>query len=205
MFDTHQPIIGDWARERPEHLREVLRFATLSARVPLFNMAADLEQAHRGGQEAMGVLYGIKHAAWIAAENNEAAIHAQCLDIWEHSSRPDFELVLYLTQQVGLGLAKAGFVAQLAFGVSGCLDTHNLRRYGIGRNTFAHIKRRKTLAGRRAMVERYCTVIDWCGGTSALWDSWCYYVASDSQMKRAYRDAEHVSELHCIALNLPTC
>jgi len=205
VFDTHQPIIGRWARERPAHLREVLRFAVLSARQPLYNLPADMEQAHRGGPDAMSVLFGWKHRAWIACEDHEQAIFTQCLDIWEHSSRLDFELVLYLAGLPGLGLAKAGFVAQLAFGVSGCLDTHNLRRFGIDPNTFAHIKQRKTLAARRRMTERYCTIIDWCGGTGALWDSWCHYVASDSLMKRAYRNAEHVSELHCIALDLPTC
>lgn len=202
MFDTHQPIIGAWARERPAHLREVLRFAVLSARQPLYNLPADMEQAHRGGPEAMGVLFGWKHRAWVAAEDNQDAIYAQCLDLWEHSPPEHLapDLILYLAQQWGLGPAKAGFVAQMAFGVGGCLDTHNLRRFGL--REVRGFRQLKSLRGRRHMIERYCAALATCGSTRTLWDSWCHYVANQSRRQNLYHNAEHVSALHCISLGL---
>ena len=112
---------------------------------------------------------------------------------------PDY-LVGYLATLPGLGLAKAGFAAQLAFGVSGCLDSYNQTRFGIGVNTFSHFKRRRTVRARLAFATRYNETVEAAGGMAALWDGWCQYVAL--RRPQVYLNADVVSALHVAALSL---
>jgi len=109
-------------------------------------------------------------------------------------------MIEHLADKVGFGLVKAGFVIQLVYGLCGCLDTHNLRKYGVKKNSFNKFKTRKTIAGRRTFIARYVTLCYQLGGPSVLWDKWCEYVAERQPTR--YDDAEHVSRLHCECLNL---
>ena len=101
----------------------------------------------------------------------------------------------------GFGLVKAGFVAQLAFGVGGCLDTHNLRRFGISKTTFAKYKTLKTVKGRAKKLEAYLDACEAQGGAETLWDGWCNYVAA-RRPKFYVNGGEQVSALHVEALNI---
>jgi hypothetical protein len=103
----------------------------------------------------------------------------------------------------GLGLAKAGFLAQLCWGRIGCLDTHNLRRLGIDPKAVtvgAKPKTPKGVQGYRRRIDTYVSTCRFVGGSEVLWDDWCTYVA-DRQPKR-YDGAEDVSAWHLQALGL---
>lgn len=210
MFAEHQPIIGDWARKAPSHLAECIRFAVLSAQQPLYRVPDDMRAVHDSHPEAGDILFAWKGEAWRQAGANANANYWNAMALWDDYqcdmvSRDTFarELVQYLAGNVyGLGLAKAGFVAQLAFGVAGCLDTHNLRRFNLGARVFDNFCQRKTARNRRAMVQRYCDICDKLGGTEFLWDSWCRYVATESRNARQYESPNHVSLIHLTALGL---
>lgn len=111
-------------------------------------------------------------------------------------------MLAYLTHCHGLGLAKAGFLLQLTFGLSGCIDTHNARRYGVdmAARTFRIEDRPTKPATRLAKAKRYNALVETMGGTESLWDTWCEYVAANQA--DFYNDADHVSRLHIEALNL---
>ena len=106
----------------------------------------------------------------------------------------------YVAGLPGFGLVKAGFVIQLAYGLAGCLDTHNLTRLGLKEHTFEHYKRLGTAKGRRNKVSSYLDAIAASGGCGALWDDWCKWVA-DRQPTR-WANAEAVSRIHCDAFNI---
>lgn len=191
MFSTHQPIIGQWARETPDNLRDVYRFVLLTIRYPLLFAAQDMRE------DNPKALTGTRRVAWDHADACKREIYEGALDAWDRGGGAA-ELTAFFAALPGLGLVKAGFVAQLAFGVSGCLDSHNLERFGLSVWTFAHYKRRQE-RGRARMVERYVTEVEKRGGTAGLWDDWCAYVAErDSK----YKDAAHVSECHPWAFHL---
>lgn len=108
-------------------------------------------------------------------------------------------LTAYAATLPGLGLVKGGFLAQLAYGVSGCIDVHNARRYGVNVQRFAGFDRLKREATRAARVNEYMALIDKSGGCEALWDSWCEYVAKRTPARYPGGSYE-VSRLHVEAI-----
>jgi hypothetical protein len=207
MFSLHQDAIGEWARAHPDNLARVIQFAILSARVKFMNMPATIEDALRGRD---GVLYGHKAHAWHAAWQEREANHAMLMDI-DGCPIPYLRLheyadmlVLYLSQLDGLGLVKGGFVAQMAFGVSGCIDAVNVARFGLKAGTFTNYrtrpKRIRTLAGRLGAVQWYHSLVYECGGPARLWDEWCS--AMNDRYPTIWRGPFGVSEYHLDCLRV---
>lgn len=150
-----------------------------------------------------GCLYGWKFRAVEEVRRDAAIIYSDCEDIWFHAREPDVartELVYRLSRLYGFGAAKAGFAAQLAYGVSGCLDTHNLVRFDISPRMFDNLSQRAPHSAR-AMIRRYHAVTDCLGGSQGLWDSWCSYVSYRATAR--YGTPRDVSALHCRVLGLP--
>lgn len=97
-----------------------------------------------------------------------------------------------------LGLAKAGFLAQCLGLPVGCLDTHNIARFGLGRSD---VRLEKTLskASQAKRIAAYVRLCDDFGGAEDLWDSWCSYVAGRQLDLFEYADPFTVSEIHVTA------
>lgn len=215
MFANHQPVISAYARENPENFANVLKFVILTIRARLFNIPADMDTLERPEtpDALAGVLYGFKADSIAQIEREAESLHWQAESIVYHaeSERETAANLLNLFTGVhGFGLAKAGFAAQLIYGVSACIDSHNLARFNIAASaikssTFKNAKAHKT---RDKWIQRYCDIVKKCGGTESLWDSWCEYVYArpdtvGAKIGVAYHSAEHVSALHCTSLGLP--
>lgn len=207
MYSTHQPIIQDWAMSSADNLARVLQFACLSARVPFRRAVNALDMAERGGEDAMAVLFGHRSRAYIETWAKRDAIYFDLQDIaLDEMGRGDetthAEMLLYVASLTGFGFAKAGFALQMAYGISGCLDTHNLTRFGLdpyiarGRVNERPCKR-ETMLARAKLYNATCAKL---GGTGGLWDTWCEYMAT--KYPKTFRNAEHVSHLHLVALNI---
>ena len=200
MFATHQPRIAAYARQNADHFAEVITFVYVTVRNPLYRVPNDLRDIRKLGRNA-AALWGWKLEAWEYLQAHKHELFADCERIYNDAVDEEElrdSLLGYLARLPGLGFAKAGFVAQLIYGVSACLDTHNMDRFGIKANTF---KAAKALNGKaREHRKRYHETIDKSGGTAGLWNSWCQYVA-DNQPDR-YASAWEVSALHCTALGL---
>lgn len=194
MYNTHQKAIADHAATA-EGFRRVVRFVLLTIQEPLHRMPAFMRTIDRGD---LTPLWGFKRAAdeWWSENYQEA--YGACSAF---AAVDDVDgLVAYLSQCPGLGYAKGGFVAQLAFGVSGCLDSHNLAQYGIDPAVVRGGKSKRFATARRraAAYNAACRAL---GGTAALWDRWCHYVAAQAGYGKAL-GAEGVSALHCEALGI---
>ncbi len=205
MYQEHAPTIQAYAQAHPDNLARVMQFVVLTVQTPLQRAVGDIETAAQGGADARGILYGWKLEAYNVAWNDRHAIVFNLLDIWEGDTSERHktdEMLSYLTTIHGFGLAKGGFVLQLCFGLSACLDTHNIKRFGLPARGFDNIKQRKTATARRAMITRYNDTVEALGGTEQLWDGWCQHVAAVSRNANSYTCADHVSRLHCEAFNL---
>ncbi len=217
MFVNHQPKISEFARRNPDNMAKVLKFVILTIRTRLFNIPSDMETLENteNPRELSSILYGFKMDSIIQIDLEIESIFAQAESIWFHAEndRIAAENLLSLFAQIkGLGLAKAGFACQLIYGVSGCLDSHNLERFGIHPDKFksSKYKNLKTLKIKQRYLKDYCDTVEKVGGTESLWDSWCNYVYNRPddtglRMNRnnpAYRDANHVSAIHCESLGL---
>ncbi len=203
MYQRDQKIISEYALRNPDNFARVLQFVILTARVRLANVPADFDTAERGGQDAMGVLFGWKFQAYTEAWINRETHFTYCQEALRHTDNErelTTELIEYFAGQYGFGPAKAGFVVQLIFGLGGCLDSHNLRRFNIPTRTFDSYRQLKTAKARRRKIARYVELVYNLGGPEVLWDTWCHYVAD--RQPSLYRSATHVSSLHCEALGL---
>ena len=218
MFAIHQKRVSEYARQNPENMARVLKFVILTIRNRLFNLPADMATLDSGGETAAeinSILYGWKLDSVNQIDAEKDSLFWQAEEIVYHatSERDAAEKLLVLFASIkGLGLSKAGFAAQLIYGISACLDSHNLERFGINPNHVksCNYKDAKTPKTRAKYVARYCEYVEKCGGTESLWDSWCEYVFARPDAvgfkmngnKSVYESAYHVSALHCESLGL---
>jgi hypothetical protein len=203
MFKTDQRIIGAHARENCDNFARVCQFVILTVQQSLFNVEADFEQIDAGDADVTGILFGWKFAAFNSIWTNRERLYQQCEHEYTHA-QSERELALavvdIIASEPGFGLVKAGFVAQLIYGVAGCLDTHNIRKFGLKDSAFAHYKALKTPKGRARKLAKYIDTCEKLGGCEELWNGWCNYVAE--RQPKAYQDGDHVSRTHLTALNL---
>jgi hypothetical protein len=206
MFDTHQPLISKFAIQNEDNFFQVLQFVLLTIQQPLFRAVIDMDVVNEDGIEAR-CLWGGKLAAWVKLKEEKTKVYDHCMllnDVHPNPEHASSELLGYLASLPGLGLVKGGFVAQLAFGLVGCLDTHNINRYGLKKSSFAAhaYKGARTPQTRHKIVNRYLAVCSTLGGVQGLWDSWCEYVNTSTMFRGTYESAEHVSAMHCKAFGI---
>jgi hypothetical protein len=102
------------------------------------------------------------------------------------------ELLDVFLQVPGFALVKAGFMCQIFAGSVGCIDTHNVKLYGITRGDTRYEPASPDTMKRKR--ERYVSLCDGLGGSHALWSRWCDYVASVRPFN--WTDGREVSQFH---------
>jgi hypothetical protein len=160
MFAEHQPVIADWASESPERTAHVIKFVLTTIRCKFEDVPQRLTNA----------LHGNIRTLHPAARLGFAYVDTNDMTLDNPETQPDEALLEHYLQIPGLGIVKSGFVVQLLYGRAGCLDTHNLRIYGLNANTFNCPPK---IAALRKRLALYTQTIKLCGGTEALWNRWC--------------------------------
>lgn len=99
-----------------------------------------------------------------------------------------------LCELPGLNCPKAGFLLQIAWGVGGCIDTRNVKEFGVQppevRKSWPAQRIRETCAEYLAL----CTKL---GGSEFLWDNWCRgAAASFKKWNKSADNAPAVSREH---------
>ena len=217
MYNRDQAKISEFARANSDNFGKVLSFVVLTIRNRLFNLPADMEtlQNPPNQEELAGVLYGFKMASIEYIEINKESLfqQAELINYFAETTRDKERQLLELFAQIfGIGLVKSGFICQLIYGVSGCIDMHNIAIHQVNPNSINsnRYKNAKRLKTRRAKLDFYCDLVSKCGGTEALWNNWCIYLSkredkTGEKMNRnvsPYKSANHVSALHCISLGI---
>ncbi len=202
MFDTHQKTIGEFARANPENMFRVITFVHATVQQSLNTVPAIMRDTKQRGAASIH-LWGWKRGAYEYFDANKADVYRQAMALYDGHANPDtaaHELLKYFAGLPGLGLVKGGFVLQLCFGLSGCIDRHNLARFNIAEAQFAagRFKGAKTNATRNRLVSNYHDTVARCGGTAALWNDWCNYVAA--KVPSIWPDGEAVSAIHVSAI-----
>lgn len=202
MFDTHQKEIGQYAQASADNMARVITFAHATVQQSLNTVSEAMESIDLEGP-ASRFLWGWKREAYLWLEDNKAAVYSTAMGIYDGYADPavvEHELLKYFASLPGLGLIKGGFVIQLCFGLSGCIDRHNMARFGIHERTFKafRFKNAKTARTRNRLVRDYNVAVAKCGGTRALWDGWCNFLAAKYEV--IYASGWQVSRLHCEAI-----
>ena len=226
MFAKHQPKISAYARKNPDNFAAVLRFVVVTIQNRLFNCPSDCEtvsevitgRANDATElAAQGILYGHKRGAVETIQAEKESLFWQAEEIFYHATserEAASGLIALFVSIPGLGMVKAGFAAQLIYGVAGCLDSHNIARYGIDPKRLKSdlYKNAKTYKTRQKHLNFYLDLCEQFGGCESLWNSWCEHLAIASKEdktgirmngnKPLYENADHVSALHCVALGV---
>lgn len=203
-FEADQRPIGEFARTSAANMADVYRFVLATIQQPLSSTPMIVQDFKRRGS-ASTFAFGPKRAALDWLSQNETWVYDVAMATYDSSGDVGLveeRLMLFFSGLPGLGLVKAGFMVQLCFGLGGCLDTHNIDRFGLNASSFkaSSFKDAKREATRIRLVRSYLETVRQCGGCAQLWAEWCQYVANKTP--RFEGDAVVVSRLHRVALGL---
>lgn len=185
MYADHQPQIAAASRD-PIGFARTCKFVIATVRTRFPDVCADLDRCI-AGEDIPVIMFGVKRKGYDWLDENAAGLLSDCEECVHQGD--DARLVMALTAIPGIGYAKAGFIAQLVWGRVGCLDTHNLVRYGIEQEAFAAHGRYNAKAAKR-----YVETCSELGTPETLWNTWCEYVGRT----QGYGDANTVSEMHLV-------
>lgn len=206
MYDREQPILARYAGESPAAFARVCTFVLLTIRNPIEKVGDYVADVDAKGSDSR-YLWGHKRPGFLYVNANAQAIYAGARTATEHGD--DIRLMVELLQIPSLGMAKAGFLAQICFGRIGCLDTHNLTRFDLTADRFR--LNGVSAATMVARIRSYVATCRLCGGSEELWNSWCRYVAALRPASFAQESlfrpsngsaADAVSRIHVEALGL---
>ena len=190
MFSTHQKAISDFALGSNVGLERTFRLVFLSIRQPFHSMQKQMQDVDANGMQSP-YLFGWKRDGLAFVRANASTIRETLKAV--PSGYGDAQALLDVATVPGLGLVKAGFVLQLVTGSVGCLDSHNMQRFGLNVSAFKYgsnasdaLKRKKALA--------YLDACWKAGGCESLWNGWCDYVAA--QQPKHWHSGFDVSAMH---------
>lgn len=184
MFLTHQSEIQRFASLSARNTNKVLTFVQVTIQQRFDHVPNMIEEINNTGT--------CKRLT--TRQRDSIAVYRQREDeIFSivFSSASVSEKLAFLASLPGFGLPKAGFVLQLLIGRVGCLDVHNLKRFGIKASAFVL---RNGSPSNQNKIDKYISICDTELGCGYLWDSWCQLIAE--KYNKVYQNAEHVSRLH---------
>jgi hypothetical protein len=196
MFVKHQSKIMKWAMTKPDNTFNLVLMVSLSIRQPWAVIGKQLQDVQENGM-ASKFLFGSKKDLYAYMMDNKQDIF-DILKATKAGKVSQADCLYRLTQVPGLGLAKAGFVMQLAIGMAGCIDSHNVTMYGVNPNALKMGKVKAEKALEKAKM--YLELCDKLGGTEKLWDNWCNFVAT--RHPKHFEDGYDVSARHCSYLGI---
>jgi len=198
MYASHATAIQRECHSSPEAFRDVLLFVLATIQEPI-ERVPDAMTAIRNEGRAARALWGMKRRGYDDVQQNYRALwsHLMCANVTRAPMWRERCIVDVVARIHGINTAKAGFVMQLAVGAVGCLDTHNLARFGLNKASFTIAPTVKKMATRMTKAHAYVLACDALGGCEYLWDNWCEYVA---ELRPGSFDGEAVSALHLCAV-----
>lgn len=180
----------------PDGLVDVVEFVLCTIQAGLSTVKAqrqDIAKMGRNsrflwGKKADGLAYVKEHKAYLWTKVHSLMEGGLC------DATATAECIEMFMAVPNLGMVKAAFVAQcLGFDV-GCLDSHNLKRYGIPESK-VKVGKMKNKALMRKKVLDYIQLCHDFGGSEGLWNSWCEYVAGN-RANKLLDTADVVSKYH---------
>jgi|TARA_R110000803_G_C11948631_1_gene317433 hypothetical protein len=188
MYKIDQLCLSDMSYHDSSATKWIIGMVLLSIQQQWSTVGVQLSDLKENGIESK-YLFSHKKAGWdyvlANLKNIQATIHSDKISIEEK--------LLELAGIPNIGLVKAGFILQICIGEVGCLDVHNLNRFGLSASTFK-LAKNVTYATALKKAKLYVKLCKDLGGSEYLWDSWCNYVAT--KYPKVYDNGDHVSKLH---------
>jgi hypothetical protein len=199
MFKQDQARIQRWCKN-PDKVIQVGLVALCSIRMQWVGVGNQLAKINAGD---LTPLWGHKRKGYEYLKANKKLLYRTVRDL--RAGRISTRAFIRQWIKVpGMGIVKAGFVAQMTCGKAGCLDMHNIERYGLDAKVFqvpARVKLADQMQAIDDTINHYLSLCELCGGTEYLWDEWCRVLADKVS---TFDGPEDVSRRHYIyLLSLP--
>ena len=194
MYNIHGTAIQSFSQQSADNLADVILMVALSIQQNWSTVGYQMKDVKAVGGDSR-FLWGNKKKTYNYLQARKDFMYGQFMAV-VNSKKSEADkaatLMRIFLRVPGLGLAKAGFVCQLTAGLVGCIDTHNIRMYGIDEK---HLKLSNTLKSedlRRSKIQQYITICHSIG-TEQLWNNWCNFLGDRD---RSWNNGFEVSEAH---------
>lgn len=188
MYQRDVPKIKTYVEETgPDGLVHVGAFVLATIRVPFSRVAPQVQHIKEWGIQSPH-LWGWKSEGYRHLQANRLPLYQKL--VTQPVGRS--EALLEVSKTPGLGLVKAGFLLQCLGYETACMDSHNIKRYGLDPKAF----RGKPTEEK---VYAYLATCDKLGTSEAHWNDWCAYVG-DTARNRVLGGADGVSAYHYTAI-----
>jgi hypothetical protein len=198
MYKTHGINCQRFAQRSAYNLMLVVMMVSLSIQQNWLSIGVQLLDVVKNKSKSKFLWKDSKLHTYNYVMVHQHKIHAQVLAVL-HGKSSDHDKAMSLMKIFlripGLNTAKAGFCCQLIGGLVGCMDSHNIKMYGLNPKDFIVDKKltsAKGLANNVSKVEGYVKLCHEYG-TENLWNSWCSHISTTS---KKWHDGNHVSEVH---------
>jgi hypothetical protein len=190
MYQRDVPKILSYVKEKgPDGLVDVGSFVLSTIRVPFSRTANMVAEVKECGEKAT-CLWGFKRGGYRHLQDNRVPLYQKLVEAPVGRS----EALLEVSKTPGLGLVKAGFLLQCLGYETACMDSHNVKRYGLDPKT---VQSKGKITEEK--VYTYLNLCDKLGSSEAHWSSWCEYVAGN-RYNRVLTTADRVSAFHYEAI-----
>jgi hypothetical protein len=193
MYQRDVPKILSYVKENgPDGLMAVGAFVLSTIQTPLSRTKVQVADIKKWGIQAPH-LWGSKRAGYRHLLDNRVSLYQKLVEAPVGRS----EALLEVIKTPGLGLVKSAFLLQCLGYETACMDSHNIKRYGLDPNSLKVGKvTQKTLFKK---VDGYVTLCDSINSSQGHWDDWCAYVANN-RMNKSLPTADRVSAFHYEAI-----
>jgi len=188
-YNEHIQRCNDYSQSSPDNMVKTITFVLATVQQQLEQAQAIVSSMQLHGAQSKYAFGSKAKGLDFIVEHKEGLYYAAMA----YRNSPEGLLRMFI-QVPGLGLAKAGFTAQLFGGVVGCIDTHNIKLYNVPLQTLRYpVKGTNQL--QLKYINRYVSLCSSLGGSEFLWVAWCEYVASIRP--KNWANGLAVSEYHC--------
>ena len=193
MYNVHNPICREVSQSSKHGLATNIAFTLSSIQERTFLLPKYMQDYALYGWEAPHFKRINKYKGASYVRDNIDDLWKSFNDILDSGKDIKVKCVLLFSTIPMISTVKAGFITQLAVGKVGCLDSHNLTRYGIDPKRF-HINDNLGLDTKTRKVRDYTQTCDSLGGSRVLWNKWCPHIAKT--YPNHFNNGFEVSKLH---------
>jgi len=198
MYITHGKNCQRFALQSANNLLLVITMVSLSIQQNWLSVGVQLKDVMLNGSDSKFLWKDSKLPTYKYVMIHRHKIHAQVLAVLngktsEHNKA--LSLMRIFLRIPGLNTAKAGFCCQLIGGLVGCMDSHNIKMYGLDPKDFVIDKKLSSPKGIANNQRKVLGYVNLCHdhGTENLWNNWCNHLSTTS---KRWVDGNHVSEVH---------
>ena len=193
MYNVHNPICRSVSQSSKHGLATNIAFTLSSIQERTHILPKYMEDYVKYGWEAPHFKRINKYKGACYVRDNLDSIWESFCDIMDSGRDKELKCILLFSSIPMISTVKAGFITQMAIGKVGCLDSHNLDRYGVDKKRF-HINDKLGLVTKTRKIRDYIQVCKDLGGSRSLWNKWCNHIAKT--YPNQFNNGFEVSKLH---------